>query len=311
MSHKLDLIVPHYTEDPELMRPMLEILKLQRNVSMDDFRLLVVDDGLEIALPDGFGAEYPFEVAEVPSEHHGISGARNVGLYASDAEWVMWCDSDDAFLTTHAVHTLFAAGTEGKNIVTCAFLEECLDDGGSIVYTPYDGLDCKLIHGKMFRRSWLIDNEIAFSWDLKLYEDTYFMTLAMAIANEDEIASVETPLYLWQYNRKSVSRGYWDFFFQTFELECEKDIALMDELLRRGMYVEAKRVYIHALQFAYGLMRNDWQKWHGPEYAERWRVNRAAVSDFVKKYKYMLAQWHLSDSGKRWLDAMLEGRDEL
>ena len=36
---KLDLIVPHYKEDIALMQPMLDILKLQRNVKWSDFRV--------------------------------------------------------------------------------------------------------------------------------------------------------------------------------------------------------------------------------------------------------------------------------
>jgi len=36
---KLDIIIPHYKEDPALMQPMLDILKLQRNVSFNDFEV--------------------------------------------------------------------------------------------------------------------------------------------------------------------------------------------------------------------------------------------------------------------------------
>ena len=36
---KLDIIIPHYTEDLALMTPMLEILKIQRNVNFDDFQV--------------------------------------------------------------------------------------------------------------------------------------------------------------------------------------------------------------------------------------------------------------------------------
>ena len=36
---KLDIIVPHYKEDIALMQPMLDILRLQRNVDFNDFRI--------------------------------------------------------------------------------------------------------------------------------------------------------------------------------------------------------------------------------------------------------------------------------
>ena len=94
---KLDIIIPHYKEDPELMRPMLDILKIQRNVKFTDFRVLIVCDGEDIVLPEGFGSDCPFEVRSITVPHGGISSARNAGLDASQADWIMWCDSDDAF----------------------------------------------------------------------------------------------------------------------------------------------------------------------------------------------------------------------
>jgi len=36
---KLELIIPHYKEDPALMQPMLDILRIQRNVNFDDFKV--------------------------------------------------------------------------------------------------------------------------------------------------------------------------------------------------------------------------------------------------------------------------------
>lgn len=36
---KLDIIIPHYKEDIALMAPMMDILRIQRNVKFTDFRV--------------------------------------------------------------------------------------------------------------------------------------------------------------------------------------------------------------------------------------------------------------------------------
>ena len=82
---KLDLIVPHYTEDIHLMDQMFGILRLQRNVDWRDFRVLIVCDGYDIEMPDDFGASEPFDVEVVWKEHSGISATRNFGLDHSNA----------------------------------------------------------------------------------------------------------------------------------------------------------------------------------------------------------------------------------
>lgn len=60
-------------------------------------RLIVVDDGSDdatAAIADRFALEDP-RCRAVHIPHSGVSAARNVGLDASDTEWVLFLDADD------------------------------------------------------------------------------------------------------------------------------------------------------------------------------------------------------------------------
>ena len=75
------------------------MLALQRNIDFSDIGVILVSDGEESRLPDELFTDYPYDVKNLTIKHRGVSGARNAGMDASDAEWVMICDFDDTFLS--------------------------------------------------------------------------------------------------------------------------------------------------------------------------------------------------------------------
>ena len=283
---KLDIIIPHYKEDLALMDPMFGILKLQRNIKWTDFRVLVVCDGEDIVLPDGFGSDCPFEVISITIPHGGISAARNAGLDHSDAEWVMWCDSDDAFLMTTSLQTFFRYMTDDKVMVSSAFFEEApaIKDGRMMLLW-HSGNDYIFVHGKAFRRQWLLDNNVRFNNDLQLHEDAYCIVMARYLLHKKNTVFIKDPLYLWQYNPKSVTRAHNNFVLQTYDQLCKKNAALTDELLRRGMFVQAKGIVCRTITDAY--CRLNCKSWNTKENAELIRDAEDSVALFLKHYDYI------------------------
>ena len=286
MMAKLDIIIPHYKEDPMLMMPMFDILKIQRNVSFSDFRVLIVCDGEDIVLPDGFGQGLPFKVNHITVPHGGISAARNAGLDASNADWVMWCDSDDAFLSTTSLQTYFRFMTPDKVMISSAFFEEAPSrEDGRMMLLWHSGHDYVFVHGKVFRRQWLLDNNIRFNNAIQLHEDAYCIALARYLAGEKNTTFIKDPLYLWQYNKNSVTRLYDNFVLKTYDLLCKKNAALTDEFLRRGMYVQAKGVVCRTITDAYCRLNS--KSWNKPGNEEYIRDAEDAVALFLKHYDYI------------------------
>lgn len=284
---KLEIIIPHYKEDPALMQPMFDILKLQRNVKWTDFSVLIINDGEDITLPEGFGSDCPFEVRSINVPHGGISAARNAGLRYSKGEWIMFCDSDDALATTFSLQTYFKFMTDDKVFVTSAFFEEApsLDDRSRIVLIWHDGHDYIFVHGKVFRRQWLIDNNVSFRDDLQLHEDTYFIAIAKSLMDEKNTVFIRDALYLWQYNKKSVSRSYDNFVLETYDQLIKKNIALTEEFLRRGMFVRAKGIVCRTITDSY--CRCNCKQWNLPDNKELLQDAEDCAALFLKKYDYI------------------------
>ena len=282
---KLDIIIPHYKEDVRLMDQMFGVLRLQRNIKWTDFRVLIVCDGEDIVLPDDFGKNEPFEVKSITVSHRGISGARNAGLDYSQAEWVMWCDSDDAFMSTEALYTYMRHMTDDKVAVFSAFYEEFPSPSAGIKLLRHDGKDYIFVHGKAFRRSWLNDNQIRFNDNLKLHEDSYFIAMAKFHLATKNVAYIKDALYVWQYNPASVSRTYRFFVLETYDQLCKKNSALTDELLRRGMYVHAKGIVCRTITDAY--VRLHCKSWNVPGNEQMLADAEDTVALFLRHYDYI------------------------
>lgn len=283
---KLDLIIPFYKEDISVMEPMFSILKLQRNIKWTDFRVLIVCDGEDIYLPDGFGDDMPFEVKVINVPHGGVSAARNAGMDYSNAEWIMFCDSDDAFMTTTSLQTYFKFMTDDKVYVASAFFEEVRSpDDGRMLLMWHSGHDYIFVHSKIFRKKWLVDNNLRFNNALTLHEDSYFIAMTQYLVSKQNAVYIKDPLYLWQYNPKSVTRSHFNFVLQTYDELMKKNAALTDELLRRGMYVQAKGIVCRTITDAY--CRLNCKSWNTPQNAMLIKDAEDCVALFLKRYDYI------------------------
>ena len=106
----LDIVITHRDEEWRVGRKMFEMLKLQRGVREEDFRVILVQDGEEGNPLDMERVMklYPFvdSVLEIP--RGGVSAARNEGLRYADAEWVMFCDFDDCLYSANPERILLS-----------------------------------------------------------------------------------------------------------------------------------------------------------------------------------------------------------
>jgi len=60
------------------------------------------------------------------------------------------------------------------------------------------------MHGKMFKRSFLLENNIKFHPDLRVHEDTYFLSIAAECANK--IGFLNIISYVWRWGKDSITR---------------------------------------------------------------------------------------------------------
>lgn len=237
---KLDIIVPHYKEPWEVCHYLFDSIALQRGLSMNNVRVLVVNDG-DCLIDEKHFEGYPYEIVYLPKEHEGVSAARNYGLDYSDADYVMFCDIDDGFLSNYGLHLVFSAMQEGFDFLCSNFVEETYSANNTMTIVRHDK-DLTFMHGKCYRRQFLVDHNLRFDTRLNIHEDGYFNMLVFSVAtNKGKAKQIETPFYLWRWNDQSVVRSNREnFVMRTYDSVILSRILLCDELKKRGFTKELR-----------------------------------------------------------------------
>lgn len=258
----LDIIVTHYKEPWEVGKPLFDIIGLQRMVNFDDVGVILVNDGEEHELPQECFEGYPYSICQMSIPHGGVSKARNAGLDASTADWIMYCDFDDSYSSLLALHLIFCAMHEDKyDVVWSCFTEETKDPNGNLVLVPHER-DWVFIHGKAFRRQYLVDNNIRFHEKLTIHEDVYFVMMAQTVCDAERIGSIKTPIYLWKWNDNSVVRKDMaeDYILFTYDHLIRQRIALTEAYIARGMTENAMHTIIKTvLDTYYDCQQSTWR----------------------------------------------------
>lgn len=211
---KLDIIVPHYNEPWDVLEKFFGILDLQRGVNFSDFRVIVVNDGAEYHLDDRHFSSRPYEVKQIEIEHGGVSAARNAGIDAAEAEWITFCDCDDMYTNIYSMRDLIEVlPAPGFDMMWTPFIAEDRDPKGEIYMHLRDDMNFVFVHGKLWRRQFLIDNNIRFDTDIRFSEDSEFCAIADCFLELKRTGRIDTPQpsYAWLYRQGSVTTtpGRW------------------------------------------------------------------------------------------------------
>lgn len=273
----LDIIVTHYKEPWKLGRKLFDSIAFQRNVNFDDINVILVNDGEGNELPEDCFTGYPYEIHQMSIPKGGVSKARNAGLDASTADWVMFCDFDDCFQTVFGLYLIFCGMAEDKyDLIRATFTEETVDNTGRMHLVSHDN-DSVFVHGKVMRRQFLVDNKLRFHDALTIHEDGFFNVLVYTIAKADgRDTTISTPIYLWAWNKDSVVRKdkAEDYVLDTYDHLMKQRIALTDEFIKRKMLEEIMLCVIKTVcDSYYDFQQHTWKTQKNKakvERAERW-----------------------------------------
>ena len=230
---KLQILVPQYSETDAVVKPLLDSLALQQNVSFDEIGVIICNDGSDVRLSEGLLNSYPFKVEYYLEPHRGVSATRNACLDHATADYVMFCDADDMFFNACGLWILFREMASGFDSLVSVFVEETRVPGtGEVTYINRQQ-DSTFVHGKVHRRRYLLDRCIRFNDALTIHEDSYFNILVQNLSRN--IKYCPTPFYLWKWRDDSVCRHDPKYILKTYGNMLDSNDALVDEFLRRGL----------------------------------------------------------------------------
>lgn len=207
MKKFVSIVIPRYKETEKDIFPLLSSINGQVGVDLSDIEAIIANDGKNETAPlDGtFLSLFDFDIRQVTCEvNRGCGPARQAGIDIARGEYVICCDADD---TLHSVGVLGAMMQEAEknapDMLITSWLEEVIDAKGAYQYITHEN-DNTWMHGKLYRRQFLIQNNIRFPDCLRVQEDSYFNNLASAFAERRQHLPVTS--YVWKYSPDSTTR---------------------------------------------------------------------------------------------------------
>ena len=281
---KLQLLIPQYNETEDVIRPMLDSIRTQQGVDLKkDIEVLIGNDGSDFKLSEEFLGSFPFSIRYEQFEHTGLPGTRGRLFDLATADYVMFCDADDMFLTNIALYTIFAFIDRGFDALVVDFMEEVLNrkTGRSMFFLHKR--DSTFVHGKIYRRQFLLDNGIVWHPDVKCHEDSGYNCLALKVAKD--VKHCQIPLYLWKWREGSICRKDPLYVPKTYTRMIYSNGWLVKDLLDRGM-VEDARYYVAVLVYGTYYMLNK-RIWLDPMNAKYRYETEKCFQEYFRKHKIL------------------------
>lgn len=283
MEKTLDIIITHYNESEEVYKPLFDSIALQQCIDFGRIGVIVENDGHEHPIPQEFFGQYKYDIRYIENDHAGISRTRNAGIKDSEAEYIMWCDCDDMFCSVFGLLYILNEIDKGEfDAFNPDFIEETRDGNGKIKFATHHD-DHTFVHGKVFRREWLIRNNLKFNPNINIHEDALFNAVVLNVAGDKSIRVTKNPFYLWKWRKESVCRSEPDFVLKTYDILIKSRRQLVEDLIARGNAYQAN--FYSAMMILDGFYLSNTPAWKKPENAEYRQRAFKLLSAYWNNYK--------------------------
>lgn len=286
MEHKrLQFLVPQYKETEEVISFLLDSIECQVCVDKNDIGVIICSDGGNYILDRKFLDKYSYDIDYVVCTHRGVSGARNSAFLLSDADYVMYCDSDDGFCNTFALKIIFEnidiSEKEGKpfDLMSTKFYSERQAEGD----TPWSLSICDhnnvYIHSRVYRRAFLADNNLYFNEKIWANEDSFFNISTTFFSNSTKVLNI--PIYCWRGNPQSVTHDPKYIIKTLHQLIYSNDSVVETMLiLNKDKKDIAKSAFDIICKVYLDMNKPEWHKLENAEYKDitlktlKWYINK-------------------------------------
>ena len=217
---KLSVVIPVYNVEEYLEKCVDSVISpginAIENGKQPEYEIIIVDDGATDSSPaiaDSYAQKHPGFIRVIHTENGGLGAARNVGIEASQAEYLYFLDSDD-YLVENGMQSILDSLNWDYDI--CLFDTIAVNiDGKELKYMPgcskteklslreYPGLLLESPHAwnKIYRRTLYTDNNIRYPsrvW----FED--LCTVLKLYCFTDKIAYMPKALHRYLQRKGSI-----------------------------------------------------------------------------------------------------------
>lgn len=260
MNKFLSIVIPRYKETEKDIFPLLSSIAGQLGVDFSRLEIIIANDGGGAGpLDRDFLELFDLEIRQVSlPENRGPGVARQAGLDAARGDYVMFCDADD---TLHSVGVLGALIQEAEanvpDILTSEWLEEMANPTGGYTYITHQ-IENTWMHGKLLRRRFLEQNKIRFHEELRVHEDSYFLSIASALSKRNSHIPVTT--YVWKHRFDSITRRNNGIYtFESFPTFIEACCMSHRDIGDRNPELMEYKIVQFALYVYFALQRPEWR----------------------------------------------------
>lgn len=202
----LDIIIPQYSENEEVISNLLNSINNQNNVDFSQIKITIVNDFSNVILNDKFLHSFNnLDINYIRNDKNTGPGlARQNGFDNTNGLYVMFCDSDDELYDSNSLWVImdYITKYEPKYLVTDILVEK--NKGTEILKGK---ATFPWMHGKVYNREFIVNNNIRFHNTIRHVEDAYFTTCLLGLIDSKEIHFLDIPTYRWKANPASLTRS--------------------------------------------------------------------------------------------------------
>ena len=204
-DYLITIVIPMYNVEDSIERLIISISKAFKNQE-SLVEVLAIDDGSTDKTVKIFEElqkkNQALALKLIRNSHGGVSKARNTGIKYSTGQYVTFVDSDDELALVDIVDLKEKLAQNAEVIIFDTDRNETIDlnkDGNRAkVLAEISMLGKHVIsagiQNKIYLRSFLIENNIFFSDELRVGEDTLFIFNAISVA--DKIVKTNSNFYV-------------------------------------------------------------------------------------------------------------------
>ena len=286
MEHKkLQFLVPQYKETEDTIKYLLDSIECQFGIDMNDIGVIICSDGGNYILDQKFLDKYSYDIDYVVCKHRGVSGARNSAFLLSDADYVMYCDSDDCFCNNFAIKIIFEnikiSEDENKpfDLMSSKFYSERQREGEtpwSLSVVEHNNI---YIHSRIYRRDFLVKYNLYFNEKIWANEDSFFNISTNFYSQNTKLLNI--PIYCWRGNPLSVTHDPKYIMKTLHQLIYSNDSVVEVMLMLNKDKKEIAQTTFDIICKVYLDMNKP--EWHLPENAEYKDVTLKTLQWYINK----------------------------